>query len=136
MTFFNKIVSFFEGIFGNSNWEKTASTTPLVVTPLVESIVTLTAGETDAAQVSKVVTEIQTDLTKVAALITSLQAGTATASSVTTEISAVLDAVQANLDSLLTAGHIKDPATLAKVESITTMIIGEVKAILAAMPTA
>ena len=132
-TFFHKIEDAFKSIFGSSNWEKTASTTIAVIAPLVEAIVTSTAGEADAAQVVRVVTEVQADLGVVSSLLAAVSAGTTTSADAAQKISAVLIAIEQNLQGLLAAGHIKNPQTLAKVQSIVTTVVGEVSAILGAM---
>lgn len=133
-TFFEKIVDAFESIFGSNNWEKTASTTLNVVGPLIESIVTLTDNEADADEIAQVISTVQTDLTTISNLISSL-GNVADSTSTIAEIVTILNAIKTNLAALLTAGQIKNPATLTQVESIVNMVINEIEAILAAVPT-
>jgi len=129
MSFFGSIGKFFKKAFGSEQtWERIASTALTVVAPLTETIVGLTAGEPAGAAVAAIMTEIQNDLAAVNAVV-----NTAGGSSATVE--STLKSVIANLQSLLTAGHIKDPATLSKVTVIVNTLTAEIEAILQAMPT-
>lgn len=129
MSFFSKIESWFTKIYGKApTWEKTASATLTVAAPLVETIVTLVAGEPTAAAVGVVVSQVQSDVAAVAALIST--AGPAPS------ISSILNAITGNLKALLTAGDIKDATTLTKVESVVNLVVGEFEAILKVVPAA
>ena len=130
MSWFSKVVTWFEHL-GHSNWEQSASTTLKLVAPLTETIVTEAAGEADADKVQSLVTEVQSDLAVAATLISGADAPGASAG---TQITTALNSVTANLGGLLSAGHIKNPATLTKVTSIVKTVVGEVEAILSAMP--
>ncbi len=127
MSIFKKIISFFVNIFGSTTWEQEASNSISLVAPLIETIVTLTAGESNSATVANVIKEVQTDLTDIVSFIN----GTGPNVNVTS----VLNSIISNLDSLLAAGHIKNAVTLTKVTSIVTTIINEIEAILKIIPT-
>ncbi len=129
MSLFSKIGLWFKKVFGSeAAWERIASATITVIAPLVETIVSLTASEPASAEVTAVVNQIQGDLAAVNLVITS-----AGGSNVT--ISSLLSAIETNLQTLLTDGQIKDPATLAKVTSVVDLVIGEIQAILKVIPT-
>jgi hypothetical protein len=102
--------------------EKAVATTLAVAAPLVGTIVTLAAGEPAAAAVATVIADVQTELANVQTTITS--AGSAPT------VTAALNAIVANLKSLLTGALIKNPTTLSKVSTVATTVIGEVEAII------
>jgi len=131
-SFFSKVKSFFEKVFGSGNWERTVGSVITIVAPLVETLVALTAGEPEATEIQSVVNQVQSDLAAVAALATSVTP----ASGATTyqQIGTVLNGVKTNLASLLAAGHIKDTATLTKVTAIVDTVVNEVEAILSEVP--
>jgi hypothetical protein len=133
--FFHAIAAFFEKLGHSNSWEKSVSTTIAIAAPLTEDIVALTAGEADAAKVQSAIVEVQNDLALVKGVVDGAQAGTAPASLIATA-TASLESVKTNLGALLTAGHIKDPATLEKVTLTVNTIIGEVVAMLGAVPVA
>lgn len=132
MSFFSKVASFFEKFIKNTTWEQKASAGLGLLAPGLESIVALTAGEPDAAEIQKVVAEVQSDLGTIAGLLSQSQAGV----SVTATLVNVLNSIKGNLSALLAAGHIKDQATLQKVTAIVNGVIAEVEAILPLIPTA
>lgn len=121
MSVFSDISKFFKKVFGGSNWEKVTNTTIKLIAPNVLLITEMTAGEADAVEISKVVKEVQTDLTALAH------------TSDTAQAEGLVNSIEENLDSLLKAGHIKNPQTLAKVESIVTLILEEISAIKSAI---
>ena len=133
MSFFKGIENFFKKVFGSTNWEKTASTTLALVGPLTEEIVALSAGEPAAAEVQSIITEVQSDLALVSGVVSGATSATASPSLISTAVNS-LNSVKANLSGLLAAGHVKDPATCAKVTGLVNTIVGEVEAILSAMP--
>ena len=133
MSFFSKIEKVFKDIFGSNKWEQTAATALSIVSPLVETMVALIAGE-PAAILQGILTKVQAGLSSVSSLAASVAAGTANSTTAAGEAKGILSGVQSQLQSLLTAGQIKDPATLAKVTAIANTIIEESEAILAALP--
>lgn len=132
MSFFGGIENFFKKLFGSTNWEKTASTTLALIAPLTEEIVAEAAGEPAEAEVQSIVTQAQSDLALVSGIVSDAK-GVASPTLVQTAVD-TLESVKSNLSGLLTAGHIKDPAKLSKISGITKTIIGEVEAILGAIP--
>ena len=102
--------------------EKAAATTLAVASPLVGTIVALTAGEAAAAEVETVITAVQTEMANVQTTI----ASAGSAPTVTT----ALNAIVSNLKSLLTGAFIKSPTTLTKVTTVVTTVVGEVEAII------
>ena len=92
-------------------------------------MITLTAGSPIAAKVSGVVHQVITDLTNTAALLNGAQAGDATHS-----VSAFLGDVVSALPTLLADADVKNSTHLATIEGTVKMVIGEVQAILAALP--
>lgn len=94
-----------------------------VIAPLVETILVVTGQEVEARAVELVIEQVETDLTAITALVQS--------SGVTPTLTSVLNAVVENLESLLTAGQIKDPNTIKTVTATVGVIVGELKAIIA-----
>lgn len=133
MSFFSGIEKFFKKVFGSTTWEKTASTTLALIGPLTEEIVTIAAGEAAGVEVTSIVREVQSDLALVAGVVSG---GSPASPSLLNAASSSLQSVKSNLSGLLAAGHIKDPAKLQQVTGIVNTIIGEVSAILSAMPQA
>lgn len=90
--------------------EEAAVSTLNVIAPLVVAITAATGQEAEAAAIAAVVSVVKSDLAAVQ--VTLNQAGAGTTNTTATSL---LAAVNANLASLLSAGFIKNPATLAKV---------------------
>lgn len=133
MSFFASVKSFFHKLFGSlPSWEKSASSTLTLLAPLTEELLALVAGEPAAAEATSIIAEVQKDMATIAA-VTSGAAGAPSASSYQTATTA-LNSIKSNLSGLLTAGHVKNPETLAKVTGVANTIIGEVEAILAEIP--
>jgi hypothetical protein len=126
MSIFGKIESWFKKVFSTTTWEQKAKATLTVIAPLLETIVALSAGEPAAATVASIIAEVQSDLGAAAALIG--QAGS------TPTLRSVLESVKSNLQSLLTAGHIKNPETQTKVTAAVNTIVGELEAVLSIVP--
>lgn len=128
MSFFSSIGNFFKKVFGSeAAWERIASATITVIAPLTETIIALTAGEPASAALAAVIEQIQNDLAAVNAVVT-------TAGSSTVDVNSLLTSIEVNLQTLLTAGQIKNPATLAQVTAIVDMLLGEIKAITSIIP--
>lgn len=131
MSFFSSIGGFFSKLFSKApSWSQTASATLTLIAPLTNTIVALTAGETDAAEISSIISEVQSDLAATAALISQAHSG----ADVSSQLNSTLSAVSNNLDVLLKAGHIKNATTQAKVEAAIKTITGEIQAIIAVLP--
>lgn len=122
----SKIEVIFTKLFGSAPAVlQTVSATLTVVAPLVESILALTGNEAAAATILVVVSQVESDITAVDALVQSTGA--------TPTLTSVLTAIVSNLKTLLTAGDIKDAATLSKVTAIVDTIVAEFEAILSAL---
>jgi hypothetical protein len=130
-SFFSKIESFFKKVFGSVAWQQTASAVLTLILPLLKTVLTLVVGEGAADAVTAIVNEVISDLGTVSVLITQSQGDP----SVIGTIGNLLNAVVSNLTALLSAGHIKDTATLSKVTAIVNTVVGEAGAILKVLPT-
>jgi hypothetical protein len=124
---FAKIKAFFAKVFKSTTWIQVASGTLTVVAPLVETILALLAAPLEP-EAATIFSEIQADLGAASVLITTAgTGGTAT-------LTSVLDSVKTNLALLVPAMKIKDEATAAKVTAVVNTVIGEVEAIIQAVP--
>lgn len=129
MSWFKDIENWMAKAFNAApSWQQTASATLTVTAPLLQTIVTLSAGEAAGAEVGSIVSEVQSDMAAAATLIKS--------SGATPTLTSVLGSIQTNLGGLLTAGHIKDQGTLTKVTSIVNTFVGEIEAIASVIPKA
>jgi hypothetical protein len=128
MSIFSKIGGFFKNLFGKEqNWEKAATITLDVATPLVGTLLTLTAGPAASTAVVAIIGQIQADLKSVNDVIVS--AGPApTAES-------YLNSILANLKELEASADIKNSTNATAVTLITTTLTDEVEAILAELPS-
>jgi hypothetical protein len=114
-----------------SSWESAALTALKVSAPLLNTLITLTAGAPIAAKVAGVVSQAQADIAGAAATIST--AGAATGG---LTISSFLGSVQANLGTLLTDADVKNATEFTKIESTINTVVGEVQAITSLMPAA
>lgn len=127
---FKKIGGFFSKLFGKTpSTLQTISTALTLGAPAAEEIYALvTSDPADAAEAANIVNEIQADLAAASMLIA--QSHNSADASTYQKLDTILGSVKTNLQSLLTAGHIKNPQTLAKVTGIANLVIGELDAIL------
>jgi hypothetical protein len=127
---FKKIGGFFSKLFGKApSALQTISAALTLSAPAAEEIYALvTSDPADAKEASNVVAEIQSGLAAASTLI----ADSHSSADATTyqKLDTILGAVKNDLQSLLTAGHIKNPQTLSKVTGITNLALGELDAIL------
>lgn len=114
-----------------ATWENAASTALKLAAPLLETLVTLTAGAPIAAKVAAIVAQAQADMAGAATVIS--QAGSTTGG---VSITSFLSSVQTNLGTLLTDADVKDATEFTKIESTVTTVLGEVQAIASSMPKA
>jgi hypothetical protein len=135
MSILAEIEKAFKDIFGSNKWEQTASVTLTFVGPLLTTIISLTAGEPAAAMVSNVLAKVQTGLQTASKVLADVASGNATSATAVATLSTTLTTVQTDLQSLLKAGQIKNPTTVASVTGVVNTIIGELQAILAVLPT-
>jgi hypothetical protein len=125
--FFAHMFSFFKN--DAANFETSAATTISLAAPLLGELVTLTAGTKEAGVVSSVVAKVTTALNNTAALLKGAQAGSADHS-----VAGYLNDVVTDLPTLLEDVNVKNSEHLAEIEGTVTTVVGEVKAILAALP--
>ena len=92
------------------------------VSVVVESILDVSGQVAEASAIARVVVIAQSALKAVTAVVS--------AAGPTATVSSALSAVVANLEGLLTAGQIKDPATLAKVTALVNLAVTEIKNVL------
>jgi hypothetical protein len=99
-----------------------------VVAPLVVAVVASTGNEPEALAIAGIISVVKSDLAVVQTTLNAAGAGTANAS-----VKSTLTAIDANLASLLTAGMIKNPATLATVTKDVNSISSALAVIIAAL---
>jgi hypothetical protein len=127
-TFFEKIGDWFKEIGHVSTWEQTALTTLKIAAPLLNTLITLTAGEPIAAKVAGIVNQVISDLGATSALLTGSQG----ASGVT--VTSFLESVKSNLGALLADADIKNSTKAEQITGVVNTVIGEIEAISSAMP--
>jgi hypothetical protein len=129
-SFFHHVWDWLKNVAAHeATWEKAAQTTLKIAAPLLNSLITLTAGSAVADRVAGIVAQIQADMAGADAVIS----GAGTGSGGVT-VTSFLDSVKANLGTLLTDADIKNHAEFSKISSIANTVIGEVEAITSAMP--
>lgn len=125
-TIFAKLAHVFQEIEKDEpQIEKAAALTIGLMAPLLEEVVGLTAGAANAELVTGVIDVIQKDMADVQAIL--VAAGPAPTAKT------LLDAIVANLNSLLADAGIKDGETLSKTETVVKTIVGEIEAIIKAL---
>lgn len=126
-TFFEHVWSFFEN--DADKLETSAAVAISVATPLLSELISLTAGEPIAAKVSAVATQAVNDLNNTAAMLKGAEAGSADHS-----VSGLLNDVVTDLPALLQDADIKNSTKSTQITGIVKTVVGEVQAILAALP--
>lgn len=130
MSFFSKVWSAIRTFFGSAPaWTKQVSTVITLITPLLQTLVALTAGTSDADAVKKIVAEVQAGLKTLGDLVAQGQSDGTTLDKVV----AILNSIASNLSALLTAGHVKNDRLRTNVEVTVQTIVGEVQAVLAVL---
>ena len=120
MSLFSEVEGFFKKFFSKAPSTTVVSLAVVnTIAPLAETVIALVdpALETVAAPI---ITEIQADL---AVLSNTLKNGS------TSNVTTLVSAIQTNLSALLTAGHIKDPASVAKATGLVNLIKSELSVI-------
>jgi hypothetical protein len=102
-----------------------ASLTISSLSVAIESILDVTGQEAEASGIAGVVAIVQAGLSAVSATIG--------AAGATPTVSSALNALLANLQGLLTAGQIKNPATLTEVTALVNIVVGEIKSVIAVL---
>jgi hypothetical protein len=108
--------------------EQAAVSTISVVAPIVVAVVAATGNEPEAAAIAAVVSVVKSDLATVQVMFNQAGAGTSTVTA-----KSLLTAINANLASLLTAGMIKSPETLATVTKDVQSISAALDVLIAAL---
>lgn len=128
-SFFSKIASFFKGVFTNPNTIQVAQSTLRVIAPIAAGVVAY-ADPQDAALCRSVIYEVQTDLGALNGILQHVQnTGDKT---VLGRATGVVGAITDNLNGLLAACHVKNPALTAAV----TTCIAELEQIAQQLPSA
>ena len=110
-TFLGWIAKEYAALYKNEpTIEQIVDTTINYAEPALIILLDAAGGSAAAPEVTSIITEVQADLKVVSALIYDF-GPTPTAAT-------IAEGVQNNLNSLLTAGHVKDPATVAKLQLI------------------
>lgn len=130
MSFFSKIEAWFKELGHAQTWEQTAATTIKVAAPLLNTLITLTAGDPAAAKVSGVVTQVLQDLGAASAVLSDAQSAGGVS------VTSFLTSVQTNLASLLADADVKNSTKATQVTGVVNTVLGEVEAIISAMPKA
>jgi hypothetical protein len=122
---FKTIESWFAKIFKNAPaWNVIALSTLNTIAPDAELVLTFVDPAAEAVA-GPIITEVQADLGTLATL---LKNGS------TNSLSTFVAAIKTNLSSLLTAGHITNPTSVAKATGLVSAINAELDSILSAVP--
>ena len=125
--FFAHVFSWFEN--DAAHFEQSAATAISVCAPLLNELLVLTAGSKEAAVVSAAVHKGITVLNDTAAMLSGGEAGSADHT-----VAGLLTGFVNDLPTLLQDANVKNSAHLAEIEGTVTTVVGEVQAILAAIP--
>lgn len=132
-------LAMFVGACGVSQWVKTAQEILPVVLPMVTNLVTavsLLEGKTvsaaDLNTITQSANQVSNDLNLVGQLIDQYQSSPSTTT--VEKINTTLAEVNTNLNNLLPALHISDPATVQKITAIVTLVSSEVSSLEQVLP--
>lgn len=126
-TDFEKIEAIFIAFFKKEpTWAQVAETDIAYAAPLVNTIITLVAGPAVDADVQAVITDIQNDLVLATKFIQAEDASS--------NLTDVLNNLVANLQGLLTLAGVKSSSSINEITAYVTGIVGEINAILNALP--
>lgn len=131
----DKVKSFFEHIgewlkdhLGDAQTvEHQAATAIAVFSPLLNTIITLTAGSAIAAKATSYVAAIQTKLANASALLSGAETMVVSGSPIT--LDSVLSGIKSDMAEFLADAGVKNSTEIAKITSVCNTIIGEVEAI-------
>lgn len=130
-TFFSRVKMVAKKLFGSTTWERTVQSTVTYVAPLLETVVSLTAGSGAEQAVARVISVVQADLATLATVVDAAHSSDPHAGAVA---AAALGSVRDNIGSLLDMAAIKNSGKAADIAVAVNLIVGEVDAMLAAMP--
>jgi hypothetical protein len=125
MSFLSKVEAEFKKLFGETpSILQKAQSAIAFAAPIIQLVVAETDPK-DAATVGNIIGSVKSDISTASAVITDAHGGTPDATALQT-VGASLSAVNSNLSALLSAGHIKNTSTQAKI----TAIVGEFNAVI------
>jgi hypothetical protein len=130
MSFWSSVENFFKQ-FAHANWAHTASVALSLAGPPAILILQETLGPANATEASAVLSQVQTDLATVAQLLAQAQTGDTT---VKGRIVSLLQALQANLTTLLNDAHVKNSANAQKITNLVNAFVEEITVVLAMIP--
>jgi len=126
-TAFEDIYNLFKKFFKNEpTWAQVATTDIAYVAPIIGTIATLVGGPAADAEVTTIVTAIQNDLVLATKFIQAMDSSS--------NLVDVLTGIQNNLQSLLQLAAVKNSSEVNTITAYTTGIIGELTAIINALP--
>ncbi len=133
-------LAMFVGACGIAQWIKVAQQILPVVLPMVTNLVTavgLLEGKTvtaaDLNTITQVANQVSSDLNLVGQLVDQYQSSPNTTT--VEKINTTLAEVSTNLNNLLPALHISDPATVQKITAIVELVSSEVTSLEQILPT-
>lgn len=122
-TFASKVEKDIEKLWSKApSFSTVLSTTITFVGPILETLVTITAGQAAGTLTTTIVNKIQQDLLAVKGLISVIGP--------TPSVKNILLGVQSDLSSLLTATQVSDPKSVANIN----LVISELNALVGAFP--
>ena len=135
LSFWGKIVKFFdaaadevESLFGKAaTVEQKIQSAVTYMAPFVNSLIVLIAKNA-APEAAKVLTTVQSDLATISTVCQnmSLAAGGTGAQIILTAAASI----KASLPGILTAVGVKDAANFSEIESVATLVLGEIEAVI------
>lgn len=133
MSFLSAVGGFFKKLFNTApQWTIIASTAVKFALPAALGLMQVIDPH-ESPEAVNIAGEINSDLALVGTLLSQMH-GNPDQSKVS-QIQTTLSAVNQSMASLLSAGHIKNPGTVGKVEAISSIVTGEVNAILSVIPS-
>jgi len=126
----------------STNWIAEAEQVVAALIPAAANIIALVAAlegksvsATDLQTIQNAGTQAGADLQLIQSLITAYQTADATAKpGILNQIQTAINAVEANLQGLLTGLHIKDAATQTKITAVIGIVLSEVQSLAAIVP--
>lgn len=123
----SKFEDVFKKLFGEApTWLTIASNFVGYAAPIITTIATLAGGPLVGTETGNILAAIKVDLATALATVNAVDAATS--------VPTLLKGVQSQLPALLAAVKIENPAIVSKVETYTTLISGEIDALLASLP--
>jgi hypothetical protein len=133
MKFFHSALAFFKKVFTSTDWTHAAQVGITVTAPLVETLATVIGGAGVGSEVTNIFNIVKTDFGVVSVTLGQIQAAPGNVNAVTL-LKNTLGSIKTNLSQLLTVADIKDAGTKQSVTLTVNMIVGEIDAVLDAIP--